>query len=161
VNAILAAAKSVSRLLNVIGGISLVFIVALTTADVILRLFRRPILGTYEIVGFSGCVVILFALPLTSWMRGHIFVDFLIIKLPRSLQIAFNVFTRCLVTFLFFLFAWNLIKYGTDLRTTGEVSTTLKIPFYPVIYAAGVCCVVQCLVMLCDIVKIFRGEYGE
>ena len=158
---ILAVTKAISRLFNVIGGMGLVFIVLLTTADVILRLFRRPILGTYEIVGFSGCVVVLFALPLTSWMRSHIFVDFLVIKLPQPLQVVFNLFTRCLVVSLFFLFAWNLIKYAGELRATAEVSTTLKIPFYPVVYAAGVCCVLQCLVLLCDIIKIFRGEYGE
>jgi len=150
-----------SRGLNVIGGLGLVFIVLITTSDVILRAFRRPILGTYEIVSFTGCVVILFALPLTSWLHAHIYVDFVVEKFSPGVQKAINVSTRCLVTFLFILFAWNLVTYGTDLHRVGEVSTTLKIPYYPVVYAAGVCCFVQCLVLVCDIVKIFGGKYGE
>ncbi len=150
-----------NRGLDFVGGFALVFIVLITTSDVILRAFRRPILGTYEIVSFSGSVVVLFALPLTSWLHSHIYVDFLVQKFPLTVQKVINVFTRCMVIFLFYLFAWNLMKYGMDLRRLGEVSTTLKMPYYPVVYAAGLCSFVQCLVLLCDVVKVFRGTYGE
>jgi TRAP-type C4-dicarboxylate transport system permease small subunit len=153
--------ETLSRGLNVIGGLGLVFIVLITTSDVILRAFRLPILGTYEIVSFTGCVVVLFALPLTSWLHAHIYVDFVVEKFSPGVQKAINVCTRCLVIFLFILFAWNLMVYGMDLQRIGEVSPTLKIPFYPVVYAAGVCCFVQCLVLVCDVVKIFGGRYGE
>jgi TRAP-type C4-dicarboxylate transport system permease small subunit len=155
----LSIVKGTGRLFNIIAGITLVFVVALTTADVILRAFQRPIRGTYEIVGFSGSIVILFALPFTSWLRGHIFVDFLVNKFSQKGQAVFNVITRCLVFCLFFLFGWNMFKYGLDLQRTAEVSVTLKIPFYPVVFAGGICCFLQCLVLLCDIVKISGGEY--
>jgi TRAP-type C4-dicarboxylate transport system permease small subunit len=158
---LLGYVEVLSRGLNVIGGLALVFIVLLTTADVILRAFRRPILGAYEIVSFSGCVVILFALPLTSWLRSHIFVDFIVIKFPIAVQKVINLCTRGMVIFLFFLFAWNMMLYGMDLQKTAEVSTTLKIPYYPVVYAAGICCFVQCLVLLGDVAKILGGKYGE
>jgi TRAP-type C4-dicarboxylate transport system permease small subunit len=151
--------KAFCRLLNIVGGAALVFIMVLTTADVILRSFRRPIIGTYEIVAFSGSIVILFSLPLTSWMRGHIYVDFFILNFSQKVRSIFNVITRCFVTCLFFLFGWNLLLYGVDLQRSGEVSPTLKFPFYPVVYAIGICCFIQCLVFLCDIVKISGGEY--
>jgi TRAP-type C4-dicarboxylate transport system permease small subunit len=158
---ILTVTKNISRVLNVVGGVALVFIVVLTVADVILRAFRVPILGTYEIVALSGSVVILFALPLTTWLRGHIYVDFVVLKFPPKVQDAFNIATRCMVFFLFFLSGWNMIKYGMDLHRTAEVSPTLKFPFYPVVYAVGICCFVQCLVLITDVVKIIGGEYGE
>jgi hypothetical protein len=53
------------------------------------------------------------------------------------------------------------MTYAMDLQRIGEVSPTLKIPFYPVVYAAGVCCFIQCLVLVCDVVKIFGGRYGQ
>jgi len=68
--------RALSRFLNVIAGISLTFLMLLTVLDVILRSFRTPVVGTYELVAFSGAVVIGFAIPYTSWLRGHIFVDF-------------------------------------------------------------------------------------
>jgi len=151
--------RGLSRFLNVIAGISLTFLMLLTVMDVILRALKKPIVGTYELVAFSGAVVIGFAVPLTSWVRGHIFVDVFVLKFPKTIKNIFNITTRCLVIILFFLIGWNLIKYGMDLQKSGEVSLTLQMPFYPVAYGVGVCCFVQCLVMICDILKIFGGEY--
>ncbi len=148
-----------SRLINFIGGISLAFIMFLTVADIILRHFRRPILGTYEIVAFSGAVVIGFSVPLTTWMRGHVYVDFLILRFTQKIRNVFNIVTRCLAIGLFLLIGWNLMKYGVDLLRSGEVSPTLTMPFYPVAYGVGICCFIQCLVLVCDILKIIGGKY--
>ena len=151
--------RGITRFLNIIAGISLTFVMLLTISDVILRFFRMPIVGTYELVAFAGAVVIGFSLPLTSWLRAHIFVDFAILKFPRNIRDAFNIVTRCMVLILFVLIGWNLLKYALDLQRSGEVSPTLHIPFYPVAYGIGIACFVQCLVMVCDIVKILGGEY--
>jgi TRAP-type C4-dicarboxylate transport system permease small subunit len=153
--------NGISRFLNIIAGISLTFLMLLTIADVILRGFKSPVPGTFEMVAFAGAVVIGFSVPLTSWLRGHIFVDFFILKFSQKGRDIFNIATRCVVIVLFFLIGWNLIKYGMDLQKSGEVSLTLQMPFYPVAYGVGVCCFVQCLVLVCDIVKIFGGKYDE
>jgi len=149
----------VSRFLNIIAGITLTFMMFLTVSDVILRFLRRPIVGTYELVAFSGAVVIGFALPFTSWLRGHIFVDFFISRFSRTLRNIFYIFTRVLVIWLFLMIGWNLFLYGRDLYKSGEVSLTLQMPFYPVAYGVGVCCFIQCLVLFCDILKIIGGAY--
>ena len=151
--------NGLSRFFNVIAGISLTFLMLLTVMDVILRALKRPIVGTYELVAFSGAVVIGFAVPLTSWLRGHIFVDFFILRFSQKVRNIFNISTRCLVIVLFFLIGWNLIKYGMDLQKSGEVSLTLQMPFYPVAYGVALCCFVQCLVLICDVIKIFGGKY--
>jgi TRAP-type C4-dicarboxylate transport system permease small subunit len=156
---LLSNVQGLSRFLNMVAGIALVFLMFLTLGDVILRLFKRPIVGTYELVAFSGAIVIGFSLPLTSWLRAHIFVDFFVLKFSKQVQNAFNIATRCVVIFLFLLIAWNLIRYGMDLHKSGEVSATLRMPFYPIAYGVAVSCFMQCLVMVCDIVKIFGGEY--
>jgi len=153
--------NGISRFFNIIAGISLTFLMLLTITDVILRGFRSPVPGTYEVVAFAGAVVIGFSMPLTSWLRGHIFVDFFILKFSQRGRDIFNIATRCLVIVLFFLIGWNLIKYGIDLQKSGEVSLTLQMPFYPVAYGVGVCCFVQCLVLVCDVVKISGGKYDE
>jgi TRAP-type C4-dicarboxylate transport system permease small subunit len=148
-----------SKLINTIAGIALAFIMFLTVGDIILRFFKRPIVGTYELVGFSGAVVIGFAVPLTSWMRGHVYTDFLILRFSQKTRNIFNIVTRCMGIGLFIMIGWNLIKYGMDLHLSGEVSPTLTIPFYPVAYGLGICCFIQCFVLLCDILKIYGGKY--
>ena len=65
----LSGVEKISKFLNVIAGISLIFLMLLTIIDVILRtkIFKSPVVGTYELVAFSGAVVIGFSMPLTSY----------------------------------------------------------------------------------------------
>jgi TRAP-type C4-dicarboxylate transport system permease small subunit len=161
VNAFLKAVSQISKYLNVVAGISLIFLIVLTIVDVVLRGFGKPIVGTYELVAFSGAIAIGLSMPQTALQRGHIYVDFLIAKLPRAGRDLFNIATRGCVFAIFAIAGWNLLKYGWDLQKSGEVSLTLQMPFYPVAYGIGICCFVQCLVMICDLVKIRGGEYDE
>lgn len=155
----LATVHKVSKFLDSISSVALVSIMVLTVADVILRIFKRPITGTYEIVGLLGAVVIGFGIPMTSWIRGHIFVDFLIQRFPQGRRDVVNIFTRLLGVGLFAVAGWNMIIVGMDLYHTGEVSLTRQLPFYPIAYGLAVSCFVQSFVLICDIIKIFGEEY--
>ena len=157
--AVLKIVLRLSKWINVVAEVTLTFMMCLTVTDVILRSFRRPIIGTYDLVAFSGAVVIGFSLPLTSWMKGHVNVDIITSKLPQKVRDIFNISTRCLAIGIFFLIGWNLIKYALDLRQVREVSMTLQMPFYPIAYALGICIFIQCLVLFCDILKIGGGAY--
>jgi TRAP-type C4-dicarboxylate transport system permease small subunit len=131
----------------------------ITVADVILRILGRPIVGAFELVAFFGAMVIGFSIPFTSWVRGHIFVDFLIMKFSQGVRKGIHVFTRLLGGVLFGLIGWNLMKMGADLQRSGEVSPTLHVPFYPVVYGIGVVCLIQVLVLVADIVKVLKEQY--
>ena len=77
---------NVSGVMYVIAGIALTLMVAITVADVILRIFKMPIVGTYEIVGLLGAIMVGFAIPQTSRAKGHVSMDFLEGKLPAGLD---------------------------------------------------------------------------
>jgi TRAP-type C4-dicarboxylate transport system permease small subunit len=151
--------EKLSRLLNWIALSALTFIMLLTVADVVLRYFGRPIVGTFEVVGFCGAVIIAFSLPLTTWERGHIFVDFLTVKMSKGAKKWLDLSTRLLCIALFAVIGWNLFIYSHKLMSSGEVSLTIQLPFYPFSYGVGVCCFLQCFVLVGDIVKIFGGTY--
>jgi len=149
----------ISKWANVIAGVTLTLMMLITVADVILRPLGRSIVGIFELVAFSGALVLGFSVPFTSWVRGHIYVDFLVQRLPRTTRMVFHTATRCLGIGLFFVIGWNLLEMGADLSKSGEVSPTLQMPFYPVVYAVGVCCFIQCLVLLADVWKVFEDKY--
>ena len=76
--------RFVSRLLNIIAGISVTGMMLLTVADVLLRAVGHPIIGTYEIVALSLALVIGFGIPQVSLDRGHVFMDLLLERLSRG-----------------------------------------------------------------------------
>ena len=154
-----AGVRGFSRFLHGIAGVSLVCLMLLTCADVLLRFFRHPIPGTYELVGFAAALAIGFALPYTSWLRGHVYVDSLVGWLPKAVRVVFHVATRLLAAGLFALLGWNLVRFGLDLRASGEVSPTLELKYYPVVLGVALASFVEVAVLLCDLVKIGWGEY--
>jgi len=148
-----------SQWANALAGITLTMIMGITVADVILRSLGRPMVGIFELVAFAGAVVIGFSIPFTSWVRGHIYVDFFVQSFSLLVRKAIHPTTRCLGMGLFLMIGWNLILMGKDLYKSGEVSSTLQMPFYPIVFGIGFCCFIQTLVLAGDIVKIFRGQY--
>ena len=132
----------------------------LTCADILLRLFRRPILGTYEIVGFLGAIVAGFALAQTTIERGHVAVQVVVTRFSPQIQKIIYLVTHILSIFLFALLAWECVRYGNDFRASGEVSLTLRMPFYPVVYGIAFSAIVVCLVLFVDILQVMTKRAG-
>jgi TRAP-type C4-dicarboxylate transport system permease small subunit len=137
--------------LNVIAGLCLLGMTALTFSDVVLRMFRRPILGTYEIVEFLGAAVAAFAMAHTTLQRAHVAVEVVVMRLSPGVQKTVYILTHVFSIFLFVLLAYECIRYGNDFRTYGEVSMTLRFPFYPILYGMSVASLAVCLVLFMDL----------
>ena len=148
----------ISTWMNIVAGVTLTFMMLLTVCDVVLRYLGRPILGSYELVAFSGAIVIGFSLPFTSWMRAHISVDFFIFGLSRQKRKLMTVFTRGISILLFGFTGVYLFKKAFSLLKTGQVSLTLEMPFYFIAFALGFCCFSECAVLLCEIFGSVGGE---
>jgi TRAP-type C4-dicarboxylate transport system permease small subunit len=157
--AFIGLVESMGNFLAVIAGVGLTFMMMITVCDVILRYLGRPIPGTYELVAFSGVVVIGFAIAYTSLQKAHVFVDFLVDRMTRKGKIAMIIFTRLLSMGFFLMLGICLIADGISLYQTGEVSPTLKLSFYPIAFGLGICSFTQCMVLLADILKIAGGQH--
>ena len=125
----------------------------LTSADVILRLFRHPIPGTYEVVGLLGAVVISFSLAYTSVERGHIAVEFLFQKFPKKVRFFISAINDFLCLFLFELLTWQTILMASNLKQSGEVSMTLQMPIYPFVFGISIGCGLLSITLLKDFLK--------
>jgi TRAP-type C4-dicarboxylate transport system permease small subunit len=139
-----------ARNLGIVAAVAIFSMMALTCADVILRLFRMPIPGTYEIVSFMGAVAVSFAIAHTSVEKGHVAVSLVVQLLPKRAQAVIESILAALGIILFALIAWQSVLYGLDCQSSGEVSLTLQLPFYPIIYGVALGAGVVCLVLLVD-----------
>jgi TRAP-type C4-dicarboxylate transport system permease small subunit len=151
--------KLVSKVLNSIAGIAVTVMMLLTVTDVLLRAGGRPIIGTFEIVSLLLALVIGFGIPQVSLDRGHVFMEVLVEKLSRRVKNVMHTFTRLLCLGLFAFIGGNLFNVAARFHASGEVSATIKIPFYPVAYGVAICCLLECCVFIFDIVRIWRGDY--
>jgi len=148
---------ALSKWFSWVAGVALVGMLALTIADIIgVKFFNAPVPGAIEIVGFLGIVVTSFSIAYTHSLRGHIQVEFFVVKLPERLQTGISAFVSILVIGLFAVLSWQSFRYGYILQSTGEVSMTQRIPFYPFVYAIAVSCIPVCLMFAVEFVESIK-----
>lgn len=147
-----------TRSLNALSAAAVMAMMLLTCADIVLRLMRRPITGTYELMGFLAALFVSFALAQTSVDKGHIAVDFLVMRLSRRAQRIIDALNDGVCIGLFALVTRQCVVYGAELRASGEVSMTLQLPVYPVVYGIGAGCAVLCLVLAARVVDNLRSD---
>jgi len=144
---------------HTVAGITLITMFLVTFAEVTMRAVWRTIPGTFELISLLGGVVIGLAVPYTSQMNGHVAVDILVNKIPKTGQDIINASTRILVMIFFIFIALSLIFMGLDNRASKEVTQTLRIPLYFIFFVLGGVFLVQAIQFLLDVVKIWRGSH--
>ncbi len=142
--------------LNWAAAASIVAMMLLTVADVVLRLFRMPIPGTYEMVGFLGAFIIAFSLAYTASEKGHITVDVLVRLFPRKVQAFFDAFNELAGAAFFTLIAFAGMNAASEIKKAGEVSLTLELPIHSILYGIAAGCALLALILLRDFFDSLR-----
>lgn len=142
--------------LKMIGAACLVGMTFLTCADVIGRLFRHPIFGSVEIVGYMATLAVAMALPYTHKEQGHIGVEILFRTFSPYWQRIVDLITGFFSLCLFVIITWRMVMYAFDLQESGEVSMNLEFPEYLVVYLVGFCFLIFVLVIFQDLVVNFK-----
>ncbi len=146
-------AQNLARNLYWVAGAAIIIMMMLTCADVVLRFFRRPIPGTYELVCFLGAVAVAFAMAHTTIEKGHVSVSFVVELFPQKIQDIIACLTTSFGLCLFVFVTWQSMVYANDLRLSNEVSLTLELPFYPFVVGIGLSAAIVCLILLCDLMN--------
>ena len=151
--------KTVTRLgtiFNLIACASLFAMILLTCLDVSMRyFFSRPLTGTYDMVGLMGAVIAAFAMPYTMLEKGHVAVEILIQSLSRGKQLFVETATHMVAILLFLVLVWQCLLLASDMKAAGEVTPTLLLPFYPIVYCMAACFFVLCLAILLNLLHLW------
>jgi len=151
--------QKASKRLAVVAGIALTFMMLLTVADVTMRAFGMPFMGTYEVVSLTLGLVIGFSIPLVSLNKQHVYMDMLVNSLSKRNKALMHILTRILNIFLFVLIGCALFIIGNEYRLSGETSPTIMLPFYPMAFGIGICCFIECFVFIFEIAKSWRAVH--
>lgn len=153
--------RLLAKALFYIAGVALVSMMLITVSDVVLRIFKMPITGAYEIIGFLAAWAMGFAIPQTSVSKGHVAMDFFEGKFPKWVDRILMLITRIIGMLLFALTAYTLYSMGNDLKDSGELTSLLQLPLYPLTYGIAIACAVECLVLGNELIIRITGYKGE
>lgn len=154
-------ALTLNRILMAIGCGLLIVMIFLTCANIFLRTVWVPIQGTYELMGYFGAVLTAFALGYTQIHRGHISVDLLVLGFSPNTRKALEGINNLVCMIFFGLVAWRITRYGTTLWNTGEITETLRIVYYPFVYAVALGCATLSLIFLTELLRSFLPAEEE
>ena len=153
--------NGIVKVMYSIAGLAILGMIIITVSDVTLRFFRMPINGAYELVSFLGAMAISFAIAHTSVEKGHVAVSFVLDRLSTRFKAIVQFLTNLMSLILFVAIAWQSFVYGNELRLSGELSPTIQIPFYPVVYGICFATSMVCLVILSDLIGNLRKVVGK
>ncbi|MFC1535115.1 TRAP transporter small permease [Thermodesulfobacteriota bacterium] len=141
---------------TVIGSVFMVVLMLLIVTNIIMRFFKSPILGHYELVELFALVAVSFALVYAAMHKTHVAIEVLVSRFPQRVQAALEVFTS-----LFGLGFWAIIFWASagiipERVMKGETSHTLEIPYLPFRLFWVSALLLFCLVLIIDIVKAWQ-----
>jgi TRAP-type C4-dicarboxylate transport system permease small subunit len=149
------------KLLFAAAGAVLALMIILTLGDVILRNFGHPITGSMEIIQYAGSIVFSFSIPYATWIGAQVAVDLITQKLNPKNKKMIQTITRAIGILLFLFVSYNFFKYGLDVKRTGELTASFKIPYYPFCFAISLSFLFQSLTIGCDLIKTIQGGNHE
>jgi len=158
---LMAAVLKGDMILYTIAGVVLAFMIVLTLCDVILRNLGHPITGSMEIIQYGGSIVFGFSIPYATWIGAQIVVDLITQKLGLKNRKRIKAVTRSIGIIIFLFVAYNFFIYALDVKRTGELTASFKIPYYPFCFAISLSFLFQSLTIFCDLLKSLQGEKHE
>jgi TRAP-type C4-dicarboxylate transport system permease small subunit len=94
-------------------------------------------------------------------VTGHVAVEILVQSLSRGKQLIVETLTHLLGISLFLVLVWQAILLSRDMKAAGEVTPTLLLPFYPIVYCMAVCLFGLCLATLVDLLHTWMNRASE
>ena len=143
--------RTVVLALALVSGLGLLVMMSVTCVDVILREFKRPLVGTYDIVKVACAITMACALPYTTAVKGHVAVEYVFHKLSFRGRVVVDTIVRLGSMALFGVLSYQSVLYGQALRRTGQVTATLQLPVFWVPYVIAFSCMVVILVILLNL----------
>lgn len=128
----------VSRVVGAVGMSMIVVMTFLTIADIFMRrIFNSPIRGSHEMTELIFAIITFLTLAYCAVKEGHIEVDMLVRKFPKTLQSTIGAIILLATTGTLGLVTWQLINYGMNLQRMKQTTVSLGIAVYPFVYVAA------------------------
>lgn len=115
----------------------LALLMFLTVIDILGRtIFNYPIPGKYELTGLSLIIIVFFSFGYAEHHKDHVVIDFVYEHMPPVLQKIIYLFSQIACLAMAAVMFWRVLAYGIHMISTNAITTSLKIPYWPIILTA-------------------------
>ncbi|HKK32571.1 MAG TPA: TRAP transporter small permease [Desulfomicrobiaceae bacterium] len=152
----------ISRALNkgllALGSAILLAMVALACSNMLLRAVWEPVTGSFELMGFAGALLAGFGLGATQAEGGHIAVTLLNGRFSKRTEQGIRVIADLLGLAFILTVSWQVAEFGLSLKEFEELSETLNIAYYPVVFAVALGALAMGLTLLADLARTLTSQ---
>lgn len=122
--------KGLGKTLNLLSALILGTTTSMICLDVVLRLLRRPIPGSYDIVEFAISIALAFATLRSFQCGAQIKIDILDKILPKRKLVIVESLSKAITSAFLVILSISLLYSSVRSYASGESSMTINIPFY-------------------------------
>ncbi len=150
--------NKINKFQVLLGGVFLMVMVFLTGANILFREFGLPVRGTYELMGFFGALIFAFSLAFSHERKEHLYVNIVYDRLPDFFKRILSVINKGVCMAFFGMLSFQLVKKAFVLKDVGELSETLRLPYYPFILATAFGVFILAVLLLHEVIEKIGGR---
>jgi TRAP-type C4-dicarboxylate transport system permease small subunit len=114
-----------------VGGLALVAIACLTTANIVLRaVFAVHIRGEFEIANLGVVMVVFMFMPLAQLTRSYVIVDIFTHGASVRTKTMLDALAGIVFAICMGLIAWRMLAGGIDIASSGDQTTMLHLRYW-------------------------------
>jgi TRAP-type transport system small permease protein len=145
------------RGLALVAGWVLVFLMAYTVLDVVLRyVFNKPFSGSLELTEFAMSMIVFLGIAYCGWIGGHVAVDILERPLDDPRLCFIPVILTLASVVLFAAIAW--LTAADALTSMQRVSNMMRWPHWPFQLTVAFGSAMYAIVLLLQVVQMLRRK---
>jgi TRAP-type C4-dicarboxylate transport system permease small subunit len=140
----------------IIAALVLAGMMLLTVGDVVGRyFFNRPIKGTFELIGLLLVCAGTWGLGYCQIQKAHISISIFVERFPRRARAALNSLAYIIGLAGFSLVSWRMFLLAARYLSLsrGNVTDTLRVPYFPFMLILAISTAFISLVLLVDLVR--------
>jgi TRAP-type C4-dicarboxylate transport system permease small subunit len=119
---------------------------------------KTPMPGIVEVSSLMLCTMIFLSIAFTQTVKGHIVIGTIVDRFSERTQAIIDSCTHLIGLALGILAIRMTFVEGLYMMGTGDVTLTLRIPFYPFYFVVGFGWALFCLAMLVSVIHfIYRA----
>lgn len=149
--------ERINRALAWIAGAGVVVMLVIILGNYVMRMFGRPLAGTFELVSLTAIVVGGLALGEAQVFKAHVAIDIVTARLPKKIQLVIGAIVTVASIVVMIQVVIALLLYSSGMMRSGGATDFLKMPIGAIVWILIIGFAGLAVALLGDLGRIVRA----